>query len=189
MRNQKLKPRQSKHCDVHSKSLYIEEGELLDNLKQTENSLLLILDCIQDPHNLGACLRSANGAGVTAVVIPKDKSVQVTETVKRVSAGAADYTPVCRVTNLARFMTNLKEVGVWLVGTDDSANETIYNTDLPTPTAIVMGREGKGLRKLTKEKCDLLIKIPMYGEIECLNVSVASALCLYESVRQRGLMQ
>ena len=187
MRNHKFNPRQRKHYNHQGGSLYISEDELINKLNLEKNPLLLILDCIQDPQNLGSCLRSANGAGVTAIVTPKDKSVPVTETVKRVSAGGADYTPVCRVTNLVRFMGKIKDLGIWLVGTDDKGTESLYKTNLTLPTAIIMGQEGNGLRKLTKENCDFLVKIPMLGEVECLNVSIASALCLYEAIRQRGL--
>ena len=185
MRNKKTNPRQSKHCDILGKNLYMSEEELLHKLKDNPRPLLLILDCIQDPRNLGACFRSANGAGVDALIIPKDKSVAVTPTVRKVSAGAADYTPLCRVTNLARFIQKIKELGIWTVGTTDKATDSIYKIDFTLPTALIMGSEGQGLRKLTSQNCDFLAKLPMKGEIKCLNVSVATGICLYEAVRQR----
>lgn len=162
--------------------------------KQLENFLnlidgppfLLILDTVQDPHNLGACLRSANAAGVHAVIIPKDKSVGMTDVVKKVACGAAEVTPVFQVTNLARTMESLKERGVWIYGTSDDATATIYQQNFHGPIALVMGNEGFGMRRLTRELCDFLFKIPMYGSVECLNVSVATGVCLFEVVRQRN---
>ena len=151
------------------------------------NPLVLILDCIQDPHNLGAILRTADAAGVTVVVSPKDKAVGITETVRRVSVGAADHVPFAQVTNLARTMGHLKEAGVWIVGTSDHAKaKTFYEIDLRGPIAIVMGAEEKGMRRLTEENCDFLASIPMAGKVECLNVSVATGVCLFEAVRQRA---
>lgn len=148
--------------------------------------LLLVLDGVQDPHNLGACLRSAAAAGVTAVVIPKDKAVQVNATVRKTSAGAADRVPVVRVTNLARTLKDLKDAGVWFVGLAGEATQSLYATDLKGPMGIVMGGEGEGLRRLTREHCDWLAKIPMVAEVESLNVSVATGIALFEAVRQRG---
>ena len=161
------------------------EEDLYDLLSEQTNPLLLILDCVQDPHNLGAILRTADGAGVTAVIAPKDKSAGVTDTVRRVSVGAADRVPFFRVTNLSRSMKKLKELGVWMVGTSDLAESTLYDTSLTGPLAIVMGAEGSGMRRLTEDNCDFLLKIPMVGKVECLNVSVATGVCLYEAVRQR----
>lgn len=149
--------------------------------------MLLVLDCVQDPHNLGAILRTADGAGVTAVVAPKDKSAGITDTVRRISVGAADSVPFFQVTNLARTMKKLQDAGVWLVGTSDAGTGTLYETKLTGPMAIVMGAEGTGMRRLTEDGCDFLVKIPMAGKVECLNVSVATAVCLYEAVRQRGI--
>lgn len=151
-----------------------------------ESPLLLILDCVQDPHNLGAILRTADGAGVTAVVAPKDKSAGITDTVRRISVGAADAVPFFQVTNLARTMKKLQDAGVWLIGTSDAGRNTIYETELTGSTAIVMGAEGDGMRRLTQDSCDLLIQIPMAGKVDCLNVSVATGVCLYEAVRQRA---
>ncbi len=150
-----------------------------------DKPLLLILDCVQDPHNLGAILRTADGAGVTAVVAPKDKSAGITDTVRRISVGAADSVPFFQVTNLARTMKKLQDAGVWLIGTSDAGKGTLYDTDLKGATGIVMGAEGDGMRRLTEEGCDFLIQIPMSGSVECLNVSVATGVCLYEAVRQR----
>jgi 23S rRNA (guanosine2251-2'-O)-methyltransferase len=162
------------------------EDDVWDVIAESKTpALVLILDCIQDVHNLGAILRTADGAGVTAVVAPKDKAASITETVRRVSTGAADWVPFFQVTNLARFMEKLKEVGVWIVGTSDRCDKTLYQMDLKGPIAIVMGAEGKGMRRLTEENCDFLCKLPMAGKVECLNVSVATGVCLYEAVRQR----
>ena len=155
-------------------------------LNEKSNPFVLILDCVTDPHNLGAVLRTANGAGVDAVIAPKDKSVGLTETVQRVSVGAAENTPFVRVTNLSRTMKKLQqEYGMWLIGTSDKATQSLYQTDLKGPLGIVMGAEGSGLRRLTEENCDILINLPMAGTVDCLNVSVATGVCLYESVRQR----
>ncbi|MFT5883174.1 MAG: 23S rRNA (guanosine2251-2'-O)-methyltransferase [Crocinitomicaceae bacterium] len=157
-------------------------------LSAKTNPLVLILDCVTDPHNLGAILRTADGAGVDAVIAPKDKSVGLTETVQRIAVGAADSVPFIRVTNLARTMKKLqKENGLWLIGTSDKATQTVYDMDFKGPVALVMGAEGPGLRRLTEENCDLLIGIPMAGKVDCLNVSVATGVCLYEAVRQRAL--
>ena len=161
--------------------------EALDGiLKGKSNPFVLILDCVTDPHNLGAVLRTANGAGVDAVIAPKDKSVGLTETVQRVAVGAAETTPFVRVTNLSRTMKKLqKEYGIWLIGTSDKATQSLYQTDLKGALGIVMGAEGPGLRRLTEDNCDILINLPMAGTVDCLNVSVATGVCLYESVRQR----
>ncbi|NQZ60314.1 MAG: 23S rRNA (guanosine(2251)-2'-O)-methyltransferase RlmB [Lentisphaeraceae bacterium] len=163
------------------------ESFLIDLLYEKENPLFLVLDCVQDPHNLGACLRSANGAGVDAVIIPKDRAVSLTPAVIAVACGATDTTPVIQVTNLARTLKKLKEFKVWLVGTTDHTEKYLHDTDLKGPIAIVLGAEGKGMRRLTEEACDFLIKIPMAGNVACLNVSVATGVCLYEAVRQRNL--
>ncbi len=165
------------------------EEDLYELIGEEESPLLLILDCVQDPHNLGAILRTADGAGVTAVVAPKDKSAGITDTVRRISVGAADSVPFFQVTNLARTMKKLQDAGVWLVGTSDAGAGTLYETKLTGPLAIVMGAEGAGMRRLTEDGCDFLVKIPMAGKVECLNVSVATAVCLYEAVRQRGVEQ
>ncbi len=148
-------------------------------------ALLLILDGVTDPHNLGACLRSADAAGVDAVIVPKDKAVGLTPVVRKVACGAAESVPFYRVTNLARTLRELQELGVWLVGTAGEAQTTLYEADLSGSLAIVMGAEEKGLRRLTREHCDTLIKIPMAGTVESLNVSVATGITLFEAVRQR----
>lgn len=164
----------------------LDEDGLMELVAASACPLVLILDCIQDPHNLGAILRTADAAGVTAVVSPKDKSVGITETVRRVSVGAADRVPFAQITNLARTMGHLKEAGLWIIGTSDHAKaKTIYELDLRGPTALVMGAEEKGMRRLTEENCDFLASIPMAGKVECLNVSVATGVCLFEAVRQR----
>ena len=157
--------------------------DVLDGiLDKSPNPLLLILDCVQDPHNLGAILRTADGAGVDAVIAPRDKSVGITETVLRVSVGAAEKVPFIQVTNLARTMKQLQGRGIWIFGTSDKGDRDLYETDFTGP---VMGAEGEGMRRLTEENCDFLIRIPMKGSVPCLNVSVATGVCLYEMVRQR----
>ena len=148
-------------------------------------ALLLVLDGIQDPHNLGACLRSAAAAGVTAVIIPKDKAAPINATVRKTSVGAADRIPVISVTNLARTLRGIKEAGVWVYGLDGEAAASIHGIDLTGNVALVLGGEGEGMRRLTREHCDELIKIPMPGEMESLNVSVATGVALFEVVRQR----
>jgi 23S rRNA (guanosine2251-2'-O)-methyltransferase len=149
--------------------------------------LLLLLDEVQDPHNLGACLRTADGAGVHVVVAPKDNAVGLTPTVCKVASGAAETVPYVQVTNLARTMDMLKERGVWLIGTAGEADSDLYATDFAGPTGLVMGSEGRGMRRLTRERCDLLVRLPMLGSVESLNVSVAAGICLYEALRQRSV--
>ncbi len=150
-----------------------------------EKPLLLVLDGVQDPHNLGACLRSADAAGVAAVIAPRDRAAGLTPVVRKVAAGAAETVPFVAVVNLARTLRELKERGVWLVGTDDSADKSLYEVDLQGPLALVMGSEGEGMRRLTRECCDQLVSIPMAGAVESLNVSVATGVVLFEAVRQR----
>ncbi|WP_260291636.1 23S rRNA (guanosine(2251)-2'-O)-methyltransferase RlmB [Sedimenticola hydrogenitrophicus] len=148
---------------------------------------LLILDGVQDPHNLGACLRSADATGIQAVIAPKDRSVGLTPTACKVASGAAETVPFIQVTNLARTLKGLQsEYGIWLVGTAGEAGTSLYAADLKGPLGIVMGGEEKGMRRLTRESCDLLVKLPMAGVVESLNVSVAAGICLFEAVRQRG---
>lgn len=147
--------------------------------------LLLILDGVQDPHNLGACFRSADAAGAHAIIAPRDKSVGITPTVTKVACGAAEAVPFVQVTNLARAIEHLKELGIWIYGAAGEAEQTLYQVDFKGPTGIVMGAEGEGLRRLTRELCDGLIKIPMFGSVSSLNVSVATGVCLFEVVRQR----
>ncbi|MEW6704778.1 MAG: 23S rRNA (guanosine(2251)-2'-O)-methyltransferase RlmB [Pseudomonadota bacterium] len=148
--------------------------------------LLLVLDGVTDPHNLGACLRVADGAGAHAVVAPKDHAVGLNATVAKVASGAAETVPYLMVTNLARTLNELKERGILVVGTSDAAAQSLYGADLRQPVALVLGAEGAGLRQLTAKTCDLLVRIPMKGAVESLNVSVASGICLYEALRQRG---
>jgi 23S rRNA (guanosine2251-2'-O)-methyltransferase len=148
--------------------------------------LVLVLDGVTDPHNLGACLRSAEAAGVNAVIVPKDRAVGMTPTVRRASAGAADRVPFVAATNLSRALRVLKEAGVWLTGLDSDAPASLYAVDFNGPVAIVMGSEGEGMRRLTREACDHLGHIPMRGQVESLNVSVATGVVLFEALRQRG---
>jgi 23S rRNA (guanosine2251-2'-O)-methyltransferase len=148
--------------------------------------LLLVLDGVQDPHNLGACLRSADAAGVAAVIVPRDRAAGLTPVVRKVAAGAAESVPLVAVVNLARTLRQLKERGLWLVGTDDAADKTLYEADLKGPLGLVMGSEGEGMRRLTRECCDQLVSIPMAGAVESLNVSVATGVALFEAVRQRS---
>ena len=161
----------------------IEVLDLLEDKGQTP--LFLILDGVTDPHNLGACLRTADASGAHAVIAPRDRAVGLNTTVQRVACGAAESIPYIMVTNLARTMRQLKERDVWLVGTDEQASASLHQVDACRPMAWVMGAEGEGLRRPTRETCDELVNIPMLGSVESLNVSVASAVCLYESVRQR----
>jgi 23S rRNA (guanosine2251-2'-O)-methyltransferase len=157
--------------------------DVLEGLE--EPPLLLILDGVQDPHNLGACLRAADGAGAHAVIAPKDRSVGLTTAAIKVASGAAESVPYIVVTNLARTMRDLKDRGVWLIGADDSAEQSIYKARLEGAVGVVLGAEGEGLRRLTRENCDLLVAIPMMGAVQSLNVSVASGICLYEARRRR----
>ena len=159
--------------------------ECLDAIPANQPPLLLVLDGITDPHNLGACLRVADGAGVHAVIAPKDHAVGINATVAKVASGAAETMPYFMVTNLARTLEALKERHIWVMGTTDDATQTLYDLDLRGPTAWVLGAEGSGLRQLTRKTCDQLVSIPMAGGVESLNVSVASGICLYETVRQR----
>lgn len=163
----------------------LDEKDLDDILEKQTNPFILVLDGVTDPHNLGACLRSADAAGVHAVVVPKDKSANLTPTARKVACGAAETTPLIQVTNLARTLRQMQESGVWVIGTAGEAQQLIYDIKLSGPMALVMGAEGKGMRRLTREVCDELIKLPMAGSVSSLNVSVATGICLYEIVRQR----
>jgi len=163
------------------------ESDLRDALANlTGQAFFLILDHVQDPHNLGACLRSADAAGVHGVIITKDQAVGITPTVAKVASGAAETVPLYKVTNLARALGWLKDAGLWIVGAAGEAEKTIYQTDLNLPLGLVMGAEEKGMRRLTREHCDFLVKIPMRGQVESLNVSVATGVVLFEAVRQRS---
>lgn len=159
--------------------------DLLDAV--TGPALLLVLDGITDPHNLGACLRVADGAGAHAVIAPKDHAAGINATVAKVASGAAETMPYFMVTNLGRTLGELKERSIWITGTSDDAPKTLYQVEFTGPTAIVLGAEGAGMRQLTRKTCDQLVRIPMHGAVESLNVSVASGVCLYEALRQRGL--
>jgi 23S rRNA (guanosine2251-2'-O)-methyltransferase len=159
--------------------------DLLDAV--TGPPLLLVLDGITDPHNLGACLRVADGAGAHAVIAPKDHAAGINATVAKVASGAAETMPYFMVTNLARTLGELKERSIWITGTSDDAPKTLYQVEFTGPTAIVLGAEGTGMRQLTRKTCDELVSIPMHGAVESLNVSVASGVCLYEALRQRRL--
>ncbi len=170
--------------------------ELLENLEASNadlplakrvQPLILVLDGVTDPHNLGACLRVADGAGAHAVIAPKDHAAGINATVAKVASGAAETVPYFMVTNLARTLNELKERNIWIIGTSDAATHTLYQADLKGPVALVLGAEGDGMRQLTAKTCDQLVSIPMLGAVESLNVSVASGVCLYEAVRQRSL--
>lgn len=171
------------HATTHTYS----EQDLKNIIENTATPFLLILDHIQDPHNLGACLRSADAAGIHAVIAPRDKSVGITPTVSKVACGAAETVPFIQVTNLARTMEFLKNQGIWIYGATATARETLYKAKLTGKIAIALGGEGSGLRRLTEEKCDVLMTIPMHGSVSSLNVSVAAGICLFEAIRQRNI--
>ena len=177
----------ARHQGVVAQAEAVDMPKFIEDVLEALNEppLLLILDGVQDPHNLGACLRVADGAGAHAVIAPKDRSVGLTLAAIKVASGAAETVPYIAVTNLARTMRDLKDRGIWLIGTDDEAPESIYKAKLDGPLGLVLGAEGEGLRRLTKETCDGLVSIPMMGSVESLNVSVASGVCLYEARRRR----
>lgn len=168
---------------VNAQARHITLDDVLDGL--TEPALLLVLDGVTDPHNLGACLRVADGAGAHAVIAPKDRAVGLNATAIKVASGAADTVPYITVTNLARSLREIQERNIWVIGTADEAEKDIYNIDQKASVAWVLGAEGDGMRRLTRETCDELARIPMHGSVESLNVSVASGICLYETRRQR----
>ena len=176
------------HQGVAARVEQLAQTHSLDDLLDTIEGppLLLVLDGVTDPHNLGACLRVADGAGAHAVIAPKDHAVGVNATVAKVASGASETVPYFMVTNLARTLNELKERSIWCIGTSDGTTKTIYQADLKIPVALVMGAEGEGMRQLTRKTCDELVGIPMRGAVESLNVSVASGVCLYEALRQRG---
>ena len=162
------------------------ENMLDELLERSEGpALLLVLDGVTDPHNLGACLRTADAAGAQAVIVPKDKSATLNATVRKVACGAAEVIPLVAVTNLARTLEKLQKKGLWIVGTAGEVDQELYQLDMTGPTVLVMGAEGKGMRRLTREHCDYLVKLPMGGSVSSLNVSVATGVCLFEAVRQR----
>ncbi|MEJ2138995.1 MAG: 23S rRNA (guanosine(2251)-2'-O)-methyltransferase RlmB [Gammaproteobacteria bacterium] len=164
----------------------MDDQQALDYLAGLENPLVLVLDSVEDPRNYGACLRTANGAGADLVVSGRSRGVDITPVVSKVASGAAESQPVARVANLARFLAALRDLNIWVVGTDEAGPAGLFDTDLSGPVALVMGAEGKGLRRLTRERCDTLVKLPMRGTVESLNISVAAGICLYEAVRQRS---
>jgi 23S rRNA (guanosine2251-2'-O)-methyltransferase len=176
------------HQGVAARVQAIEQAHSLDDLldRIKTPALLLVLDGVTDPHNLGACLRVADGAGAHAVIAPKDHAVGVNATVAKVASGAAETVPYFMVTNLARTLGELKERNIWCLGASDDAPRSLYQADLKGPVALVLGAEGSGLRQLTRKTCDELVQIPMRGAVESLNVSVASGVCLYEALRQRS---
>jgi 23S rRNA (guanosine2251-2'-O)-methyltransferase len=161
------------------------EEDLIEALTGRKDPLVLVLDSVTDPHNLGACLRSADACGALAVVVPKDRAAGVNPTVRKVAAGAAETTPVVTVTNLVRTLKLLKEAGLWVVGADAAGEKLAYEADLKGPLALVLGAEGAGLRDLTRKTCDFLVRLPQLGSVESLNVSVATGMLLYEALRQR----
>jgi 23S rRNA (guanosine2251-2'-O)-methyltransferase len=177
----------SRHQGVVANADDVKMPQFIEDVLESieEPPLILILDGVQDPHNLGACLRVADGAGAHAVIAPKDRSVGLTTAAIKVASGAAESVPYIVVTNLARTMRDLKDRGIWLIGADDSAGESLYAAKLDGALGMVLGAEGEGLRRLTKESCDLLVSIPMLGSVSSLNVSVASGVCLYEARRRR----
>lgn len=162
------------------------ERDIAELVNNTKNPLFLVLDGVQDPHNFGACLRTADAAGVTAVIIPRDNAVGITPVVRKVASGAAENVAVISVSNLARALKDMQELGVWIVGTDTEGEKVIFEQDLNGPLAIVLGSEGDGMRQLTRKHCDFLVQLPMLGQVESLNVSVACGICLFEAVRQRN---
>jgi len=175
-----------RHQGVVARIHITDLGQTLEDvLEGIEKPLLLVLDGVTDPHNLGACLRVANAAGANAVIAPRDRAAGITPAVSKVASGAAEATPYLMVTNLARTLADIKERNVWVVGADERADKTLYEVDLPSSIAWVLGAEGEGMRRLTRESCDLLVRIPMRGEVESLNVSVSAGVCLFESVRRR----
>ncbi|KAF7768839.1 23S rRNA (guanosine2251-2'-O)-methyltransferase [Pseudoalteromonas citrea] len=162
------------------------ERDLDDIIAREANPFFLVLDGVTDPHNLGACLRSADAAGVHGVIVPKDKSAKLTGTARKVACGAAETVPLIQVTNLARTLRDIKEAGVWVAGTAGETDTHVFDASLTGPIAIIMGAEGDGMRRLTREHCDILVKIPMVGTVSSLNVSVATGVCLFEVLRQRN---
>ena len=175
-------------ANVKAARMYSEK-DLDEIIAREETPFLLVLDGITDPHNLGGCLRSADAAGVHAIIVPKDKSAKLNGTARKVACGAAETVPLVQVTNLARTLREIKDAGVWVVGTAGETDTELFDANLTGPMAVVMGAEGDGMRRLTREHCDLLVKIPMAGTVSSLNVSVATGICLFEVLRQRNATQ
>jgi 23S rRNA (guanosine2251-2'-O)-methyltransferase len=189
-RNKKDRPhkslgRDNKHTDLEASIRLYDENDFEKLLGEDPQPLVLILDCVQDPHNLGACLRTADAAGCSLVVMTRDKTAPLNETVRRIACGGAENLHIARVTNLARAMDKLKDLGVRIIGTADGAQKSIYQQDLSGPIGMVLGSEGEGMRRLTGDKCDDIARIPLSGTVPCLNLSVATGVCLFEAVRQR----
>ncbi|MCX6889884.1 MAG: 23S rRNA (guanosine(2251)-2'-O)-methyltransferase RlmB [Verrucomicrobia bacterium] len=179
--------RAPRHADLHRPIRQFDEADIPALLKDVKDPLILVLDGVQDPHNLGACIRNADCAGCTFVVITRKNSAPVTDTVRLVAVGAAETMPIVQVNNLRNALVKLKDAGVWLAGTSDhKASQSLYAAKLTGPLAIVLGAEGDGIRHLTAETCDFLLRIPMLGQVPCLNVSVSAGVCLFEALRQRG---
>ena len=179
----------SKHQGVAAAMLAtgpMDDHQALEYLEGIDDPLILVLDSIEDPRNYGACLRTADAAGVDLVVSGRSRGVDITPVVSKVASGAAETQAIARVANLARFLKALRDINVWIIGTDEDGSATLFESNLTGPLAIVMGAEGKGLRRLTREHCDLLVQLPMRGSVESLNISVAAGVCLYEALRQRG---
>ena len=186
MKSKKYQPaRRNRHADLSAKIFIKNEEHLFDKITKIKNPLILILDGIQDPHNLGACLRTADAAGVSAVIVPKNRAASITETVRKIACGAAENVMFVQVANLVTCITKLKEKGIWIIGTSDKTNKSLYDIEMTGPIAIVIGAEEKGMRRLTTDSCDFLVSIPMHGKVECLNASVASGIVLFEAIRQR----
>lgn len=169
-----------------SPSTILGEAEARERITELKRPLILLLDGIEDPRNFGACLRSADAAGADLVVTARSRNVGLTAVVSKVAAGAAEAQPIAQVANLVRFMEFMRDAGIWLVGTDGAAAQTLFDTDLTQPVGLVLGAEGRGLRRLTRERCDILVSLPLLGSVESLNISVAAGICLYEAVRQRS---
>ncbi len=185
-RRKPVDARKNTHYDDRPVLIRVPEEDIVDHLEDLGvEPFVLVLDHIQDPHNLGACMRSANAAGCHMVIAPKDRAVSLTETARRIACGGADDLPYVQVTNIGRTLDQLKEAGLWIVGTGDEESERVYDVNMRGPLAFVMGAEGTGIRAKTASKCDHLVHIPMGGSVECLNVSVATGVCLFEAVRQR----
>jgi 23S rRNA (guanosine2251-2'-O)-methyltransferase len=177
--------RRNKHSNPGKPIRIWSEQDLADLIAANPSPLILVLDGVQDPHNLGACMRSADAAGAIAVIAPRDRSCGLTETVRRVACGGAEAVPFIAVTNLANALRRLKELGLRVLGTADDAPTALFDADLTGPLVLALGAEGEGLRRLTRETCNELLSIPMAGSVECLNVSVAAGVCLFEAMRQR----
>ncbi len=184
--NKKREARLNRHLTGSvSVPLFDENGILEEIEKLEEDPFLLLLDGVEDPHNLGACLRTADAAGVHAVIAPKKGSTGLTETVRRIACGGADQVPYVRVPNLNNFIRQLKDMNIWCVATSDRGEDDLYQASMTGPLALIMGAEGKGVKRLTAELSDTLIHIPMFGSVDCLNLSVATGVCLFEAIRQR----